>query len=84
MPTALPTIGNDNFRLYLNPIDNTIHVNGIDGVCTLKLFDINGRLLLDKQVVINEPLSVNTLPKGMYIVKIITAEGIAERKIILK
>ena len=82
--TALSSIYNESFSLYLNPLDNTVCVNGIDGVCTLKLFDINGRLLLNKQVVNNEPLSANTLPKGMYIVKLITTEATAERKIILK
>lgn len=75
------TTNNTSFNLYLNPIDNVICVKGINGIGALKLFDINGRQLRSKQVSNNESVPVSSLPQGVYIVKLITAEGITERKI---
>lgn len=80
--TALPDINNTSFSLYLNPIDAAICVKGINGTGTLKLFDINGRQLLSKQVANNESVPVSSLSQGVYLVKLITAEGTTERKII--
>jgi len=80
MTTAVPTINDANFSLYLNPVDNVICVNGRIGI--LWLFDINGRVLLTKQFTGNESVSIASLPKGWYIVKLITAEGMVERKML--
>jgi len=82
MTTAIPTVNDANFSLYLNPLDDAISVNGLQG--TLRVFDINGRLLLTKQVAGNESVSVSTLPQGLYIAKMITAEGTVERKVLKK
>jgi hypothetical protein len=79
---AVPTVNDANFSLYLNPMDNAICINGLKG--TLQLYDINGRLLLTRQVAGNESVSVSTLPQGMYVVKLITAKGVVEQKIIKK
>lgn len=80
MTTAVPSVNVSNFSLYLDPVDNVICVNGSIG--TLWLFDINGRVLLTKQFTGNEFVSVGSLPKGMYILKLITAEGVVERKML--
>jgi len=80
--TAVPTINDVNFSLYLNPSDDAIYINGLKGM--LRLFDVNGRLLLTKQVAENKSVSIASLPQGMYIVKLISTEGTVERKVIKK
>jgi hypothetical protein len=80
MSTAVPTINNTNIGLYLNPLDDAIYINGLKG--SLRLFDMGGRLLLIKQVVEDKPVSIASLPRGIYIVKLISTEATVERKII--
>ena len=82
--TATPNLNDTNISLYLNPQTNTIVISEIDGKATLKLFDMNGRQLLLKQVVDNEPVSIGSLPQGLYIVTLIKAEGTVKRKIMKK
>jgi hypothetical protein len=69
---------------YPNPATNFFQINGIEGIVTLKLTDINGNLLFSKQVTNDESISVSLLPPGMYIVKLITSGGTIERKIMKK
>ena len=71
-------------NLYPNPAIDAFQINGVEGLVTLRLLDINGRLLLAKKVTDNESVSVSSLPKGLYIVKLITADGTLERKVIKK
>jgi len=82
--TDIEATQNEKIRLCPNPTKDAFSVSGIIGVAILKLLDINGRLLLSKQVANNESVSVSSLPQGMYIVKLITTEGITESKIIKK
>ena len=71
-------------NLYPNPTTDAFQISGIEGLVMLRLLDINGRLLLTRQVTGNESVSVSSLPKGLYIVKLITADGTLERKVIKK
>jgi len=80
--SSVDEIQKDAISLYPNPITEDFRVNGINGIASLKLFDLNGRLLLAKQITNNESVSISTLHKGIYILKLITQEGAAERKII--
>lgn len=75
---------NNSIQIFPNPFAESFYVCGIEGMATLTLLDVSGRIMITKQVVDNESISVNNFLKGMYIVKIITAEGIVERKVIKK
>jgi len=74
----------EKINLYPNPATDAFQISGIEGNVTLKLVDINGRSVLTKQVTNNESVSVSTLPKGLYIIKLITDEGTVERKVVKK
>jgi len=75
---------NNSIHIYPNPTTENFKVNGLTGKVLLILTDINGIEILTRKVTDNESISVNTLPKGVYIVKIITDEGTVERKLIKK
>jgi len=68
--------------VYPNPVTNAFRIDGLNGVSTISLTDLNGKTLLQKQVSDNESVPVNTLPKGVYVLKISNNEGVSERKIV--
>ncbi|MEI6754116.1 MAG: leucine-rich repeat protein [Paludibacter sp.] len=74
----------EKINIFPNPVTDAFQINGVEGLVMLRLLDINGRLLLAKKVTDNESVSVCSLPKGLYIVKLITADGTLERKVIKK
>ena len=80
----MPVIDNTTIRLYPNPATDGFYVNGIEGTFLLTLFDINGRMLITEKVTDNKLISIGTLTKGIYVVKIITNEGTIERKLVKK
>ena len=83
-PAAVPTVIGDNIKLFPNPTIDKFQITGVEGKATLKLTDINGRLLFAKSVVNKENVSLTSLPKGQYIVEITTTEGTLKRKILKK
>ena len=80
--TAVPVLLEGGIRIYPNPVIDVLRISGINGSATLKLIDVNGRVLFNRQVTNDEPVSVNSLPQGFYILKLSTTEGTVERKII--
>lgn len=75
---------NNSIKVYPNPTTESFHISGLTGIASLKLIDINGKIILIKQVANNESVLVNNLIKGVYIIKIITDEGTVERKLVKK
>jgi len=74
----------DLINIYPNPSTDAFQISGLDGKAKFLLFDIYGRLLIEKQITAFESISVNKLPKGIYVVKIFTIDQIIERKILKK
>jgi len=83
--TAVPALSDGgSIQVYPNPVTDGFRIKGIEGISLLQLTDVNGKMLLTKQVTGNETITVNNLPQGMYIIKIITSEGMTERKLVKK
>lgn len=80
--TKNPMTGKVN--LFPNPAGSSFQINGIEGSYSVTLTDLNGKALFTKHVTGNENIDVNTLPIGMYIVRMITNNGTIERKIVKK
>ena len=68
--------------IFPNPTTSHIQLKGIEGKANLSLFDIDGKLLLSKQFTDDETISVSSLPKGIYTLKIQTTTGVVERKLV--
>ena len=83
-PTGLYEEKVERISLYPNPITDGIFINGLKGMGILTLSDLSGKILFTKQITGNENISANTLPKGVYILRITTADGIIVRKVIKK
>jgi len=81
--------GVDNFLenqvdVYPNPITEAFRIKGLVGINSILLTDLNGKNLIQKQISNNEAVSISTLPKGIYVLKISNKEGVEERKIVKK
>ena len=86
-PIGLEDFNTDHknkINIYPNPTDDLITISNVDGA-EIHIFDVNGRLVLTK--VSTSPkltLSLSSLSKGAYIVKILKNNSISVKKLILK
>lgn len=71
-------------KLYPNPTSESFCISGFEDNAALRLTDISGKLILVKQVSDNEIVSISSLPKGVYIVELITKKGVIEKKLLKK
>lgn len=53
-------------NIYPNPAGNTLNITGITGKATLSLYDVVGKLILEKEVENNTILNTSTLVEGIY------------------
>lgn len=64
--------------VYPNPVANSLNVvlNGYEGVSQIQLFDMNGKLMAtERSAQLNTRIDMARLPKGMYLVKVITSSN---------
>jgi hypothetical protein len=64
--------------VYPNPAQSTLNINltGYEGVSAISLMDINGKqVAVNRTAQVNSKLDISKLPKGIYLVKVITASG---------
>ncbi|ESU29130.1 quinoprotein glucose dehydrogenase [Flavobacterium limnosediminis JC2902] len=88
-------LGNSDFRLAQalqlvpNPATTTFKLSTNDQstvVTNVKILDVNGRLVKEIQApVVNQPISVEELSKGMYLVNVSDANGFSvSKKLVVK
>ena len=82
--TGMTSEAMGNIRLYPNPATEGFRLDGITGSVTVSLVDVSGKLLFTKEVVGNEYVPLTTIEDGLYIVRITTANGEVQRKMIKK
>lgn len=71
-----------NTKIYPNPVQNIVNVE-VDGLSEIEVFDVNGRFLIKKQASENKnSIDISSLSKGIYILKVSSATGNGNFKII--
>jgi len=73
-----------NVNVFPNPVKESFQISGLDETCKATLFDLNGKVLIERQLSSNENISVKSLTNGLYLLRIETSEGVVERKIVKK
>lgn len=74
-------VNEDNITLYPNPVKGKINISGeYNG---LMIFDLSGRLVLQSSSN-GTQVDVTALPKGVYVVKLLTNDGDVAKKIIVE
>jgi hypothetical protein len=76
-----------NLLIYPNPVSDELHIGFIDSEnekATLTLTDVLGRVVFQKQIVINIPntLSMVNVPQGAYLLKVETLSGTTTKRIV--
>jgi hypothetical protein len=77
-------INANKMAVYPNPVTDGFHISGINEKSTLNIFDINGKLLLTKEIDDSEYVTVSSLPQGIYLVRISSDAGVFEKKLVKK
>ncbi len=67
---------------YPNPFIDGINITGLTNPGLLTVFNLNGVVLLLEKVIDNKYISLSNLPKGTYIVRISSIDGVTEKKMI--
>lgn len=80
--SALPSIFDESITIFPNPVNETLRIKGLKTRSIVKICDLNGNDLFTKFIFGDEFISVGWLTKGMYLMKIISSNGMAVRKII--
>jgi len=81
--TEILTLKSSSICLYPNPVLEGFRIKGFEGTASIDITDLNGKLLLTKkQVSNNENVSINSLPKGSYVLRIVTVEGVIQKKLL--
>lgn len=79
----------DTIKIYPNPADDLLNINSLSekiGNASLKIYDLNGRLLKHKQANFNElqQIDVSQLQSGIYLLKIENSKVNISKKLIIK
>ncbi len=77
----LQTATQAKIRLYPNPATESFQISGFDGEAKLVISDFYCRVLFKKDIVCDELISLKSIPRGVYIAKIITKNGIERKKL---
>ena len=72
-----------SFGIYPNPASNGFYIHtGSTASSPVSIYDLNGRMMLTKQVSDKEFISISNFKKGIYIVKIQTESGSFATKLV--
>ena len=76
--------GPDRINIYPNPATDNVYISNLIEKSTVKIYDINGRLVLESNISDKEYLNVSTLSKGMYQINFETKDWSETRKLIIE
>ncbi len=71
------------FKMYPNPAQSSVYIQGLKGTAIIEVYDVNGRKLTEQHFYQSTtlPLTMNT---GIYLVKILSDNKTATQKLIVK
>ena len=80
--TGIEDVNSDIFRIYPNPVSSMIYIESTIGMTGIQVINNAGQIVLDKIVDVNQyKIDVAKYEKGVYYIKIETADGSKLRKI---
>lgn len=77
---GIPRVSKDNYNLYPNPAKDIITITGVECQNTA-IFDLMGKMVLNP-VVANNQINIESLPAGIYTLKVVTDKGLLVHKIV--
>lgn len=80
-PTGFSELDNSLIKIYPNPANKLLFIDGLTKTARVSIFGINGQLIFDKQTG-ERQFDISKFSKGFYMVKIADESGIIIRKFI--
>jgi hypothetical protein len=75
---------NPVINIYPNPADNAFAITGISGKTTLQVYDVIGKLVLEKETDSNTTLNTSQLEEGIFTLITTTKTGRTYNKVIVR
>lgn len=69
-----------NIEIYPNPVKDVLHISDINNVNEVVIFNMQGQIVMNGEI--SNSINISHLPKGMYIIKMTSAQGSAVKKFI--
>jgi len=77
------TLPNINAKVHPNPVISDLKIECEKNIDKLELYDSFGRIVISQESVLNNTsIDVSSLANGIYILKLRTAEGVGEYKVV--
>lgn len=77
---GIVSVNENLITVYPNPVNTILHLNGIPNA-DVQIFDLSGKLIINKQNTDNQ-IDVSGLQSGIYSIKITSENGTVIRKFI--
>jgi uncharacterized repeat protein (TIGR02543 family) len=59
-----------HLSVYPNPVSDALTISGLEGKATLLVTDLSGAVLINRDIIDQTTVSVSSLEKGMYLVRV--------------
>ena len=79
--TGIDNIEDNSVVVYPNPATNMLNVDG-EGIVSMQMLDMNGRTVMERNH--GGAIDISNLANGMYIVRIVSNDGVSIRKVVKK
>jgi len=78
LTTGISETKNSNISVFPNPVSTTLFLSGLTQNSTVSVFDLNGKLLINKSVYSNQ-VDVSNLANGFYTIRIVDKNRITTK-----
>lgn len=83
-PTSVKDFETNNISLYPNPVKDILNIDINSLIDTkIKIYNLNGELVLQKDCINNKQINLNEFTNGIYLVQIINKKEIINKKVII-
>ncbi len=79
--TDINEIADSKFKFYPNPVNGQLNIES-ETEADISIINMNGRVVLNIENVLQETIDTGNLPKGMYMMKVITDKGVSVHKFV--
>ena len=81
-PVGMKTIRDKEISLYPNPVKQKIYLKSVENIQNVKIYDLTGKIVIEKTGLIGNEIDISNLFSGVYIVNISTENNSYTTKII--
>jgi len=79
--TLTTTFQKPKIIFHPHPVIDKFQISGIDGNVTLIISNFHCRVIHTQQILCDQIISLQSIPRGIYIAKLITSNGTEYRKL---